>query len=101
LKEDTRRWNDLPSSWIGKINIMKMSILPKSIFRFNAMPINIPMLFFSEIEKSILKHMEKQNTANILSKKSNASGITIPDLKLYYRARVTNATWYWYKRHKD
>ncbi|KAL6083342.1 hypothetical protein STEG23_036912 [Scotinomys teguina] len=106
MEEDLRKWKDLPRSWVGRINIVKMTILPKAIYRFNAIPSksqdNSSQTWKEQFSTSYGETKNPGQIKVVCTINQYLRGITITDFKLYYRATVLKTAWYWHKnRHVD
>ena len=105
--KDTNRWRHIPCSWIGRINIVKMTILSKAIYRVSAIPIKLPKAFFTKLEQKssqfVWKHKRLPKCQSFILRKKNGAGrINLPDFRLYYKVIVIKTVLYGHRnRYTD
>ena len=101
IKNNINRWRDIPCSCVGRINIVKMTILPNAIYRFSETPIKLPMILFTELEQKLSQFIWKQKRPRVakvvLRKKNGAGGLNLPDFRLYDKATVNKRVWHSHK----
>ena len=104
INDDINIWRDIPCSWVGRINIVTITILTNAVYRFSAIPIKLSMAVSTELEQKfsqfIQKHKRPQIAKAILRKKNGAGGINLSDCRLYYKATIIKTVCYWHKKQK-
>ena len=101
IKDHINRWRDIPRSWVGRINIVKMTVLANAIYRIQCDPYQITNGIFhrtkTKISQFIWKHKRPWIAKAVLRKKNGVGGINLPDFRSYYKATVNKTVWYWRK----
>ena len=101
IKNNINRRRDILCSWVGGINIVKMTILPNTMYRFKAISIKLPMILFTELEQKLSQFIWKQKRPRVakvvLRKKNGAGGLNLPDFRLYDKATVNKRVWHSHK----